>query len=552
MKGWQHEERKGKTFPHSRPLSRGERGAHHYRGKRMVFLPSPTGRRAGDEGKRGWEHAGGGGVTIAEQLPIGWSKGLLGELLPISYGKALRSDMRVESGEVSVFGSNGVVGQHDSALTKGPSIIVGRKGGAGLVHFSSKPCWVIDTAYYTEVDVALDLKLGVYWLRSLRLEAFDRSTAIPILSRDDYSAIEIPFPPKKEQSRIVSKIDELFSDLDAGVAALERARANLKRYRAAVLKAAVEGRLTAAWRKAHPAAEPAGKLLARILAERRKKWEATQLARFAAQGKAPPKGWKDKYFEPAKPDTTNLPELPEGWCWASLSQVGFLDRGKSKHRPRNADFLFGGPYPFIQTGEIGKADTFIRSYRQTYSEAGLAQSRLWPSGTLCITIAANIAETAILTFESCFPDSIVGLLPAGELVSVRYVELYLRTMQAKLESLAPATAQKNINLDTLQQIAICLPPIAEQEKLVEEIDQRLSVAAKVVAEVKSGFLRSGRLRQSILKRAFEGKLVPQDPNDEPASVLLARIRAAWAKQAAAPNLAGRRGRSIIKKYNKNK
>ena len=114
---------------------------------------------------------------------------------------------------------------------------------------------------------------------------------------------------------------EAHSDLDVGVAALERAAANLKRYRASALKAAVEGRLTAEWRAAHPPAEPAAKLLERILTERRRKWEAAQLKKFKDAGKAPPKGWEKKYPEPAVPDIVDLPALPEGWCWATVEQV---------------------------------------------------------------------------------------------------------------------------------------------------------------------------------------------------------------------------------------
>ncbi|MFM2217457.1 MAG: Type restriction enzyme EcoKI specificity protein, partial [Planctomycetota bacterium] len=139
--------------------------------------------------------------------------------------------------------------------------------------------------------------------------------------------LPLPIAPTNEQHRIVAKIEELFSDLDAGVAALKRAKANLKRYRAAVLKAAVEGKLTEEWRAKHPAKESASTLLARILQERRQKWEADQLAKFAAAGKEPPKNWREKYVEPTRPDTAGLPELPKGWCWASVEQLAFVDVG---------------------------------------------------------------------------------------------------------------------------------------------------------------------------------------------------------------------------------
>jgi len=334
----------------------------------------------------------------------------------------------------------------------------------------------------------------------------------------------IDLPPANEQKRIVAKIEELFSNLDAGVASLERVKENLKRYRASVLKAAVEGRLTDEWRKSNPPKEPASRLLERILTERRKKWEEEQLAKYEAKGKEPPKGWKDKYKEPVTPDTSNLPELPEGWCWVSLSQIGFLDRGRSKHRPRNASHLFGGPYPFLQTGDVKHSDTYIREYTQTYSEAGLLQSKLWQKGTLCITIAANIADTAILSFEGCFPDSVVGWLPASQDILVQFVELYFRTIQSRIEAFAPATAQKNINLQVLQHIAVPLPPLNEQVEIVSEMDRRLSITNQVEQATNINTSYSMVLRQAILKRAFEGKLVPQNPNDEPASILLKRIR----------------------------
>lgn len=335
----------------------------------------------------------------------------------------------------------------------------------------------------------------------------------------------VPVAPTNEQRRIVERIDELFSELDAGVAALKRVQANLKRYRASVLKAAVEGKLTEEWRAVHQPKETGEQLLTRILEERRQKWEAEQLADYKAKGKEPPKNWQAKYKEPDAPDTSELPELPQGWCWASLDQIGILDRGRSRHRPRNAKHLYGGPYPFVQTGDVRHANTYLTEFTQTYSEAGLHQSKMWPRGTLCITIAANIAETAILGFDGCFPDSVVGMLPVSERVSIRYVEFYLRTIQERLESIAPATAQKNLNLETLREVPICLPSPEEQKAIVESVDEKLSVAEATECTLEAGLKRAARLRQSILKDAFEGKLVAQDPADEPASELLAGIKA---------------------------
>ena len=133
-------------------------------------------------------------------------------------------------------------------------------------------------------------------------------------------------PPLNEQRRIVAKIEELFSDLDAGVAALERVRANLKRYRAAVLKAAVEGKLTEDWRAQHPDTEPASVLLERILTERRRQWEKDQLAKFAQAGKQPPKGWQAKYQKPVEPTLRGLPVLPSGWSWVGIERLNSATR----------------------------------------------------------------------------------------------------------------------------------------------------------------------------------------------------------------------------------
>jgi type I restriction enzyme S subunit len=205
-------------------------------------------------------------------------------------------------------------------------------------------------------------------------------------------------------------------------------------------------------------------------------------------------------------DRDNLPELPKGWVWTPLPNLGELNRGKSKHRPRNDPKLFGGKYPFIQTGDVRNSNGIIKSYSQSYNEFGLKQSRLWSENTLCITIAANIAETALLGIQACFPDSIVGFSSDEQICTVKYVFYFIKTVKNKLESYAPATAQKNINLETLKNLLIPLSPITEQHRIVAKIEELFSELDAGVELLKKLKAKLKRYRQAVLKAAVEGKL----------------------------------------------
>ena len=149
-----------------------------------------------------------------------------------------------------------------------------------------------------------------------------------------------------------------------------------------------------------------------------------------------------------------------------LSELGELNRGISKHRPRNAPELLGGEHPLIQTGEVAAADLYITDYSSTYSDVGLLQSRKWPKGTLCITIAANIAKTAVLDFDACFPDSIVGFIPGNEVNQV-FMHYWFSFFQKALEEQAPQLAQKNINLQILCGLKVIIPPIQTQNDFAD-------------------------------------------------------------------------------------
>jgi len=158
--------------------------------------------------------------------------------------------------------------------------------------------------------------------------------------------------------------------------------------------------------------------------------------------------------------------------WKTLGEVAlYFGRGKSKHRPRNDPKLYGGNTPFIQTGDIRNASHIIETYSQTYSEIGLKQSKLWTKGTLCITIAANIAETSILGFDACFPDSVIGFVANPEKTTSGYVEYLLSSLKTKLEEMGQGSAQSNINLGKFENLRLPFPPLEEQARIVAILDK---------------------------------------------------------------------------------
>jgi type I restriction enzyme S subunit len=191
----------------------------------------------------------------------------------------------------------------------------------------------------------------------------------------------------------------------------------------------------------------------------------------------------------------------QGWPSTKLAAVGTLDRGVSKHRPRNAPELLGGPYPFVQTGDVANCGGYIRSYTATYSDFGLEQSRMWRPGTLCITIAANIAKAGVLTFPACFPDSVVGF-SAEDPATVEYVRVWLSFLQGRLEDAAPESAQKNINLALLRDLDIPLPPLGLRQLFAG----RLAAVERLSSLHRDSIAAMDALFASLLSRAFSGQV----------------------------------------------
>ncbi len=202
-----------------------------------------------------------------------------------------------------------------------------------------------------------------------------------------------------------------------------------------------------------------------------------------------------------------FPGFEEDWKVKKLGEVCEIGRGKSKHRPRDAEFLFGGKYPFIQTGDVRRADLYLSEFTQTYSEAGLKQSKLWDENTLCITIAANIAETAILKIKACFPDSVIGLIPKENKTSVLFVKHLFDKFKIEIQKLSQGAAQDNLNQEKLSKIQFAFPSIVEQQKISSFlllIDERISTQKKIIKKLETS-MRSYRQKLFSRKIRFKDK-----------------------------------------------
>ena len=389
--------------------------------------------------------------------------------------KPINASERAErEGDIPYYGATGQAGWIDDYLTDEQLVLLGEDGAPFLELLKDKAyliegkAWVnnhahIIKSHYGEVGN----KYILHYLNVFNFHGYVNGTTRLKLTQASMRTIPVPLPPLAEQKRIVEQIESLFAKLDE---AKEKALSVVESFELrekAIYKKAFEGNLTNSWR--------------------------------AENG-------------------INISE----WEEIPFEKLGKLERGRSKHRPRNDKRLFGGKYPFIQTGDVAGAGMYVTSHKQTLSEFGFEQSRMFPKGTLCITIAANIGDAAILSYDCCFPDSVVGFTP-GEKCLNKYMYFYLQEIKAELEYIAPATAQKNLNLKLLGKVEIKVPSLKEQEKIVEILEKQINDQENIVEKAENVIETIDVMKKSILAKAFRGELGTNIETEESAIELLKSI-----------------------------
>ena len=312
------------------------------------------------------------------------------------------------------------------------------------------------------------------------------------IEEDFFLAFELNLPPLPQQRHLITKINKARSSIAIANREITDQETLLAKLKQAILHEAIQGRLTADWRAVNLEVEPASQLLHHIQAEK---------DRLIAEKKIS----KEKPLPTITPEEAPF-EIPKGWVWCRMGEAGIFQRGKSKHRPRNDPRLFeGGNIPFVQTGDVARSKHKgfrIDTCSSYYNEAGLSQSRLWPPGTMCITIAANIAETGFLTFPACIPDSVVTFTPVVSGKSPEFLRMFIELTRTAIEKFAPATAQKNINLQIINELALPFPPLAEQAAIVERVEALMTTCQALEAEIEQARSHAAQLLQAVLKEAF--------------------------------------------------
>jgi type I restriction enzyme S subunit len=486
------------------------------------------------------------------KLPESWGLSSIGELCePSQYGWTTKASLTATTGTkflrtTDISGEtikweavpycSEVPDDLSKYLLKNGDIVISRAGSIGLSTLIANPDPAVFASYLIRFvpRPELNTKYLGYFLKSPDYwEAIRESAsgiALQNVNAKKLSIIEVPVAPFPEQGRIVAELEKQFTRLDAATAALKRVQANLKRYRVSVLKAACEGRLVLTEaelaRTEGRDYEPADKLLQRILRERRARWEADTLAKMQASGKAPKDDlWKHKYKEPSAPDTSNLPTLPEGWCWASVEQISTKVVDGVHQKPNYVSE--GVPFITVKNLTAGPGISFERTNFITQENHDEFIRRADPErGDILVSKDGTLGKIRAVRTDETFSIFVsVAMIKPVILDTSDFLELALTSPQVQIQMVPKGSGLQHIHLEDLREDCIPLAPLSEQSRIVGECSRLLTLMDATERTVKRNIALGAATRSSILRSAFTGQLVPQDPTDEPASALLERIRA---------------------------
>jgi type I restriction enzyme, S subunit len=383
----------------------------------------------------------------SNRLPAGWLWARVEDVCKIKYGKSLPDRARKEN-IYKVFGSSGEIGTHNEALTQAPAIILGRKGGIGLVMFSEQACWPIDTAYYIDDFERINPRYLFYIFCHLHLERFQSTTAIPSLARSIIHSLAIPVAPLSEQPRIADAVDAAMAEAEAATRAAEAQQADLGQVEFRLLEAAF----------------------------------------------------------PVPPLALEGGNAPDGWSWRLLTDVARLESGHTPSR-RHPEW-WGGETPWIALPDIRALDgRTAHETDETINDAGLANSsaRLLPAGTVCLSRTASVGFVTVMGRPMATSQDFVNWV-CGRSLRPWFLAYALMASRPWLRELASGAVHKTIYMPTLKALRICMPGIEEQSRVVARIEccrTELGAARDAAAAQRAAV---ERLPSAILTAAFEGRL----------------------------------------------
>jgi type I restriction enzyme, S subunit len=442
-----------------------------------------------------------------------------------------------------------ISGVQDSATNIVPAktlLVVTRVGLGKVAIAPTEMCFSQDLQGLRALEEHINHSFALYYLsqklQELKFEG--QGTTISGITKKQLKDTSFPLAPLEEQQRIVAKIEQLFSELNEGVEKLKTAQAQLKVYRQALLKHAFEGKLTANWRLANKdKSETSTDLLTRIKAERQARHQR-QLNVWKRVAKQWENGNK-KGKKPAKPrifsepiaftdnELSNLSQLPKTWAWSKMGECFDVYVGATPSR--KIDKYWKGTIPWVSSGEVKFFN--ISSTKELISQDGLinTSTAIHPVGTVMLAMIGEgktRGQAAILEINACHNQNTAAIRVSETECFSEFVFLYLLYQYEITRQLGSGNNQKALNKERVSNMAFPLPPIDEQEKIVHRLSANLSVIEKVSVDIDTQIKKSAALRQSILNKAFHGQLVSQDPNDEPADLLLKRIKLEKLTQAS--------------------